>query len=77
MGDYFPTTTLAFDSQPTRPSQCWALDTTVSGKLGLDTRALSRGEVVHAAIVGVVHEVVDTVEPIRVREYVTFEGGRS
>lgn len=64
-------------SQPAR--RCaWRLgNTTVGGNLGLETGALPRSEVVHAAIVAVVHVVVETINPIRMREHVTFEGGDS
>ena len=37
---------------------------TVGGNLGRETTALSGGEVVHAAVVAVVHVVVEIVDPI-------------
>ena len=39
-------------------------DATVSGNLGLETSALSGGEVVHAAVVTIVHVVVETIDRI-------------
>jgi len=38
------------------------IDSTVGRDLGLDAGDLSRGEIVHAGVVGVVHEVLDGIE---------------
>ena len=51
-------------SQPARHDADGLGEATVSGDLGLKTSALSRGEVVHAAVVTVVHVVMETVDPI-------------
>lgn len=45
-------------------------ETTVGGELGPETLALSRREIVHAAIVAVVHIIVETVDQTHVREQV-------
>ena len=47
--------------QPARHNAGCLREATVGGDLGLETSALSRGEVVHAGIVAVVHVVVETV----------------
>ena len=50
-------------NQPAGHSVGRLREATVGGDLRLETGALSRGEVVHAGIVGVVHVVVETIDP--------------
>ena len=73
MGDYrrwgtFNPRTPLFDhiqpNETTRHSAGCLGDATVGGNLGLETRALSGGEVVHAAVVTVVHVVVEAAEQV-------------
>lgn len=49
-------------------------EATVGGDLGLETGALSRGKIGHAGVIGVVHEVVETVDHLS--QYVTLESCR-
>ena len=54
---------MTIPNQPARRSAGRLDDATVGGDLGRETGALPRGEVVHAAVVAVVHVVVETVDP--------------
>ena len=63
-GTFNPQVHLLTIPNRTKPPAAGGLDdATVGGNLGLETRALSGGEVVHAAVVTVVHVVVETGEP--------------
>ena len=55
---------MTIPNQPTRHDAGRLDDATVSGNLGLETSALSGSEVVHAAVVAVVHVVVETIDQI-------------
>jgi len=57
-------TPFTIPSQPARGRAGCLGDATVGGDLGQETGALSRGEVGHAGVIGIVHVVVDTADPI-------------